>query len=863
MADKAPSTVMLETFDEAVSAVSELAETVGKTIGRDVCDEEENCEYVKGPSEILADDASRVVAVLDDTLFPIAGGVLVAINLLDGDELNAKKRQDLNTWLSIFDTESSRVESQSWVIDTSLDATLESVIPWAPGQNVSSGDLRSYNFIIYRANAAHPTKIGWEPVNVPSLWSVYQGSQKRIWDFVLDDADSANVAVIKFIAVLPEQQELVQGKLTNLLVAVAGIDGQTLSMLQGVIAARPHVENIKEKHDLFAQTDEAAEAASALADLKAAVNSAISVYETIAARASSIVGLIPSLKTAVEELAQSLENTTEIFMEEVANQATAEVNEANEKREEVDRIVNDVKEAEKGIETLLQDLAQISVNFGQAKSTLALIKINLLSLEKRKEMLESVPADQTQQAWCADYTEDLKGEVGTVELPGEGTVGQFLEWRRMIVRPGYAGAATYSAPRDGQLFHRAGMSPEQAFFNAAILPGWQRWMPLHRIGTITAIDYDADTCTLNLQSEDSSAQNLIIDPPIINTLTLSGVPIVYMDCDSQAFEEGDRVLVEFQNRDWSQPRVIGFEKEPKECGVCVVFRVYIESHIRCMSAGGFGYNTDGMPVAAPDPPGSLRDTFEPPRGRDWQMQWAIARIENQALLVPIRDVEEAESIQDIIDGEYQSALAGSLAGKEVGRMSYAVGPVTANGTNAEQHPEPICCGEFNFTTVVSDGLISIAMSGPTGDVLPVPADGLISVDESFMSDDGLTIEIRVAPASSVEFTHYMTIGTNSVAYQINQSLGAPGDASSIVLDKRLTGSGGQILRYGALSLDDLPAVTIAGQEYAPEAFFKTLSEHDPEKWTEVSATDPSPAAAPRITTETEGFFMFAVKYSRS
>ena len=195
---------------------------------------------------------------------------------------------------------------------------------------------------------------------------------------------------------------------------------------------------------------------------------------------------------------------------------------------------------------------------------IATIKARRLALVKRRQMLEAIPADQTQQAWCADYTEDLAGEVGTVELPGEGTVGEFAEWRRMIVRPGHEGAAAYSAARDGQLFHRAGMSPEQAYFNAAILPGWQRWLPLHRIGTITAIDFEANTCSITLQAEDSSAQRLAIDPPDLQ-FNLTDVPIVYMDCNAVAFEEGDRVLIEFQNRDWKQPRVIGFEKEPKQC----------------------------------------------------------------------------------------------------------------------------------------------------------------------------------------------------------------------------------------------------------------------------------------------------------
>jgi hypothetical protein len=222
---------------------------------------------------------------------------------------------------------------------------------------------------------------------------------------------------------------------------------------------------------------------------------------------------------------------------------------------------------------LIVAVQQAAAEVSKIDAQIAVLKARRLETLKRRQALQAIPADQVQQAWCADLTESLSGEVGTVELPGEGTVGQFLTWRRMLVRPGYEGAATYSAARDGQLFHRAGMSPEQAFYNAAILPGWQRWMPLHRIGTITAIDFNANTCTLNLQSEDSSAQSLIIDPPIINTLTFSSVPIEYMDCDSTAFEEGDRVLVEFTGQKWDAPKVIGFESNPKPCSLFAAFPI--------------------------------------------------------------------------------------------------------------------------------------------------------------------------------------------------------------------------------------------------------------------------------------------------
>jgi hypothetical protein len=105
------------------------------------------------------------------------------------------------------------------------------------------------------------------------------------------------------------------------------------------------------------------------------------------------------------------------------------------------------------------------------------------------------------------------------------------------------------------------MSGPQAYLNAALLPGWQRHSPTYRWGTIHDIDTDTDRCRVNLASATSSAQNL----PINQASVLTDVLVQYMTCNAAAFEEGDRVVVEFQGRDWSQPRVIGFLDNPRPC----------------------------------------------------------------------------------------------------------------------------------------------------------------------------------------------------------------------------------------------------------------------------------------------------------
>jgi hypothetical protein len=169
----------------------------------------------------------------------------------------------------------------------------------------------------------------------------------------------------------------------------------------------------------------------------------------------------------------------------------------------------------------------------------------------------------TMPAWCCDLTEDLGGTVGIIEIAGDREKGINLQ-------PGFEGNAVYNASRDGELKQIQKFpttSPTQeVYWNWAMRPGWQKWKPNYRYGTITAIDYDADTCDVALDAcyatDTPDGQQLDIN----QSSSLSGVPIEYMDCDSAPFEVGDNVLVKFEGQAWASPKVIGFKEEPKACG---------------------------------------------------------------------------------------------------------------------------------------------------------------------------------------------------------------------------------------------------------------------------------------------------------
>lgn len=181
-------------------------------------------------------------------------------------------------------------------------------------------------------------------------------------------------------------------------------------------------------------------------------------------------------------------------------------------------------------------------------------KLKLASFKKQKSALEEqFPDDYVIDAWCADLTEDLAGVISTIEVPGEAQVIQ--------IAPGFETKAAYNANTDGCLTPlMANMSPAW-LYNIAMLPGWQKWKPTFRYGTISNIDTVNNKCTVTLETAKSSQQNLNINKETV----LSNVPIEYMSCHAAAFDVDDHVLVKFEGQDWGSPKVIGFRENPKPC----------------------------------------------------------------------------------------------------------------------------------------------------------------------------------------------------------------------------------------------------------------------------------------------------------
>lgn len=204
-------------------------------------------------------------------------------------------------------------------------------------------------------------------------------------------------------------------------------------------------------------------------------------------------------------------------------------------------------------ETLAQVSASVSSGdqYLQRKNAkLAVKRLTLANTENRISFLQGKAFTETRTVWCADLTEDGTGAVDTIEINGE-------QGPLILIAPG---APEYSSSA-GYLRSRYAMTPEQAFFNAAILPGVQKFKPTFRVGSISDIDYENDTCTVTLDSATSSAQSLSINQASI----LTGIPVEYMTCHAGAFEDGDDVVVQFEGQSWDDPKVIGFKTNPKSC----------------------------------------------------------------------------------------------------------------------------------------------------------------------------------------------------------------------------------------------------------------------------------------------------------
>lgn len=236
--------------------------------------------------------------------------------------------------------------------------------------------------------------------------------------------------------------------------------------------------------------------------------------------------------------------------------------------------------------------------------------------------LQAVPEFIDTAAWCADLTEDLPPDalVGLL-IPGD---ERYTE--PPIIRPAFADRAAYFAARDGILVPVVPGAPASYARNTVLLPGRQRWLPRHRIGTIVAVS--GDSCVVTLADQRSSRQQLPTVPleggPLEgDPVTLHDVPIEYMDCHGDAFAAGDRVVVAFTGQDPSRPKVVGFHSHPKPCDLRGIIGTWRDAGSGSTGSAGADVLLTQTAVTYPAPtwPHGNQSRVQMYRGRRYVLSW--------------------------------------------------------------------------------------------------------------------------------------------------------------------------------------------------------------------------------------------------
>lgn len=248
---------------------------------------------------------------------------------------------------------------------------------------------------------------------------------------------------------------------------------------------------------------------------------------------------------------QASVDTRQAELDDLAPQIQTKESAVNQARLAVDQAITDYQASivsgepldTSGILAANAELINLNGELQQALLRQATLRAQVAALLADKVELENVRTTETRQAWCADFTVGAEGEVATLEIPGEP--------QDIIIVPD----ARPPTSADGRLIARGAQFGHQVYYNAAILPGWQKWMPTFRSGVITRLN--GDRCDVTLDDAESGAQGLDVN----QEMQLVDIPIEYMECNEQAFRVADHVVVNMTG----EPNVVGFVKEPRPC----------------------------------------------------------------------------------------------------------------------------------------------------------------------------------------------------------------------------------------------------------------------------------------------------------
>ncbi len=205
-------------------------------------------------------------------------------------------------------------------------------------------------------------------------------------------------------------------------------------------------------------------------------------------------------------------------------------------------------------------------------------KADYLIREKRMTALEAIKAVPVPlDVWCIGYDESLKvgAVVESIELPGfwqeagtprtstlykdtgQARIVRWVERSWNLAVKGSLGEAV------GQLTPAESLSDAAVFVNAALEPGHLKWKPRWRYGVITA---KSSTATVEFAEEPArllAGENAL---SLQRYYHYEGMTFSYPPCHGFVFGVGDEVVVLFDGVNRDRPVIIGFRREPRQCG---------------------------------------------------------------------------------------------------------------------------------------------------------------------------------------------------------------------------------------------------------------------------------------------------------
>jgi hypothetical protein len=277
------------------------------------------------------------------------------------------------------------------------------------------------------------------------------------------------------------------------------------------------------------------------------------IEEGIAQLEASLSTLNEQLRILNNELS-ALKQDDESTEQEIEDKQA----EVDAKKEEIAGVNKQIEDKKKDIDNLNKKVKNKRKEILDKQDEINFTELEVASLEKeidRVNLYGYPTITSPQDVWCVDLTEGLTGPVALLEVATDPE-------ESLNIFPGYSGqvAPTLSAHGNIEPFYSLGVA--DSLRNFLIYPAVQKWKPSFRYGILGPINYEANTATVYLSYVSSRIQSLAIN----QANTLYNVPIEYMQCKAGAFEEGDAVVVQFTDYNWSTPKVIGFQREPQPCG---------------------------------------------------------------------------------------------------------------------------------------------------------------------------------------------------------------------------------------------------------------------------------------------------------